>query len=255
MTCKLKKINKKMMYHIAVDHGIKVGNFRDCEFQPMPKNAGFLVSNEYKLFLDTCMGVVYVYVRNYDGSEDYILKPDFSYLLEHGYLDIIPDPEDLDDSENLDDPEVSEEPEDPEVSENLADPEVSKDIVQSEVLSLELYEQYDRVLILGGSFDFPFAPFEVKDVTLLNHLLLLSKNSPGAYIKAFDSYARYASNFSSVDEFYEDKTAWDYIHTMQSLRGAYESEDFVFDIKLLRLWMWLHEPFSLSHLMRCKYGF
>ena len=239
---KLKKINKTMMYQIATDMGVDMGAKRaDCEFEKEYRhNGAWLKSSSYKLHLDTCMGVVYLYVRSCDGCEDFVLKPELDYLESHGYLVEIPD-----DDEEL---ETAADPE-PETNQE-AEPEVP-DEDSNPSLDLELYDAYADVSVLGGLVDIPFPPagwtIDRDHYTLLGYLLNERgpDASPAAYLRVYEDQLSYTRNYSGtmIDFFYDDQ-AHEYSRQLADMsRGWMPVERYwtPFEVQLLRLWEWLHD--------------
>lgn len=242
---KLKKINKTMMYQIATDMGVDMGAKRaECEFTKMYRhNCGWLNSSNYKLYLDTCMGVVYLYVRSWDRCEDFVLKLDFDYLQSHGYLVEIPD-----DPES----EVEADPE-PEIK---ADPEPEQEIDQyaSSPLNLELYDAYKDVSVLGGFITLPFPGagwiLDRDHYTLLGYLLNERgpDASPAAYLRVYEDSLNYVRNYTGpMIDLYRDAHLDDYNTQLLSMSHGckhVEKRHMLFEIQLLRLWEWLHDSLA-----------
>lgn len=239
---KLKKINKTMMYQIATDMGVDMGAKRaDCEFEREYRhNGAWLKSSSYKLHLDTCMGVVYLYVRSCDGCEDFVLKPELDYLESHGYLVEIPD----DDEE----PETAADPE-PETNQE-AEPE-AQDEDSNPSLDLELYDVYADVSVLGGLVDIPFPPagwvLDKNHYTLLGYLLNERgpDASPAAYLKVYDKLQSYIHDYAgSLIEFFYDSRLPEFHERLDEMADSWKpisERHMMFEIKLLRLWEWLHD--------------
>lgn len=256
MTYKLKKINKTMMYQIAADMGVDMGAKRaDCEFKKEYRhNGAWLQSSNYKLHLDTYMGAAYLYVRSWDGSEDFVLKLDFDYLQDHGYLVEIPDapePETAVDSEP--EPESESEPEPESKSESEPDTELDTDQEEesNSPLDLELYNAYADVSVLGGLVDIPFPSscwtLDKNHYTLLGYLLNERgpDASPVAYLKCYDEQLAYIRSYTDTPaELFLDAHMRDFYDRLNAMTGDWvpvSEEHMQFEIDLLRLWEQLHD--------------
>ncbi len=85
-----KGINKKMLYDLAVDHGVDFGiACKACDFYRPFRNSWELISDCVKVVLDIYLGDAYFTICTNESKRT--MKISFDYLMEHGLLEEIPE--------------------------------------------------------------------------------------------------------------------------------------------------------------------